>query len=368
MRILYDGWSLVHDPVGPGSLHLLSILENLPAEITPVLAMPEAAPDWLGRHEVHLVPAPNTPYGRLRWEQSFLPSLAKITDVELLHLTAPTAPAWSRLITVFSPTGFGAGIDDWSGVQQSSQASNHFLDRMRTSLGQGGLVRFSKVIWPADLPGSGLSGPLADLPPVMPPYFSPDVRQNSSAKIEMQLPEEFILYHGPGGRGNLENLAQAWNWAAAAIGGNYPLLLVGLEDEDWRYVSELIEIFDFGDSLCMLPDVHPPMLPKIYQQSAAVIHSSPASPWCGPVRLAMASGKPLVAIENEITGAITGPAAYLAEEHDARALGAALVTMVVEEDLASTLSDAAYQRTQNWRSQEFGAHLSALYHSLVRMK
>ena len=29
MRVIYDGWSLIHAPLSPESLHLLTILENL---------------------------------------------------------------------------------------------------------------------------------------------------------------------------------------------------------------------------------------------------------------------------------------------------------------------------------------------------
>jgi len=86
MRILYDGWSLVYEPLGPASLHLLSILENIPGEINPVLALPEDTPGWLDFSETAIILAQNTPWGRLRWEQFTLPSLVKELRADLLHL------------------------------------------------------------------------------------------------------------------------------------------------------------------------------------------------------------------------------------------------------------------------------------------
>jgi glycosyltransferase involved in cell wall biosynthesis len=372
MRVLYDGWSLVHDPLSPESLHLQAILDNLAPGITPVLVFPDRAPDWMDPFEVHVLPSPDTASGRLGWQQFRLPSLARQLDVHLQHLTAPTASTWSRLPTVFSPTGFGAGVVDWTGIPHRPLESAHVFDRLRLSSSQGGLVRVNRILWPGDLPDPGLAAPLGYLPPILPRNFVPGLRQLSNSDPAqppadtpvlgfLQLPDDFILYHGPGGGWQLELLVQAWIWCAAAIGEYFPLLLLGLGDGDSRIVTGLIELYDLKDTVHILKRVTPVMLPRIYQQSTAVFHPAPASPWCGPVRLALASGKPLVAIENPQTAAITGPAAYLAEGKDARALGAALVTVVVDEDVAGSLSAAARTRVQDWVDQQFGEQLTAIY-------
>ena len=81
--------------------------------------------------------------------------------------------------------------------------------------------------------------------------------------------------------------------------------------------------------------------------------------WTGP--LAMACGKPLVASETALIGAIVGPAAYLALPGDARSLGAALVTVIVEEQVAESLSAAASQRSAKWRVSEFSEQLEKIY-------
>ena len=69
MRVFYDAWPLVRNPISPSSLHLLAILENLPDEIDPLAAFPEPVPKWMGDIPAHIRPTPNTPSGRLRWEQ-----------------------------------------------------------------------------------------------------------------------------------------------------------------------------------------------------------------------------------------------------------------------------------------------------------
>ena len=377
MRVLYDGWSLVHDPLSPGSLHLLAILGNLVTGISPVLVFPDRVPDWMESFEMHVLQSQDTAWGRLEWEQFRLPSLARQLDVQLLHLTTPTASAWSHLPTVFSPTGFGAGVADWTGIPHRPLESTNVLDRLRLSASQGGLVRVNRILWPGDLPDLGLSAHVGSLPPVLPRNFGPDLDQLSFSDPELppadtsgldpvELPDDFILYHGPGGRQPLQQLVQSWLWCAAAVGGYFPLLLLGLGESDSRTVSDLIELYDLEDSVQILPQVPPALLPRIYRQCTAVFHPAPASPWCGPVRMALAFRKPLVAVEHPLTAAITGPAAYLAEEKDARALAAALVTVVVEEDVASRLSAAARRRVQGWDDQQYGEQLLAIYLDVCR--
>jgi glycosyltransferase involved in cell wall biosynthesis len=361
MRVLYDGWSLVHHPLGPESLHLLSVLENLPQEISPVLAVPQPVPDWQALARIEISPSAYTPWGQLRWEQILLPSLAKDVGADLLHLATPAAPAFAGQKTVFSPAGYGADVGNWAGLVVPGTDARHVISRLRRSLGMGGLEQVTRILWPDDLPSPELQKPISQLSPILPWDFSKVEKNPMDVSRNLKLPEGYVLYHGPGGRQRIDLVVQAWNWAAGAIGEYYPLLLVGLDDNDRQIITEMRARFDLGETIQVLPDVLPTNLPQIYWQSTAVFHPAPASPWCGPTRLAMAAGKPLVSIEHELTAAIVGPAAYLIRENDARALGAALVTVVVEEELAERLSAAALKVYRSWNSGNFSDQLRLFY-------
>jgi hypothetical protein len=92
IQILYDGWTLCRSPLSSPALHLLDILENTPDGISAHAAVPEQAPEWLPEGlAVHRIDTPDTPGGRLRWEQRTLPGLARDLGARL-HLTTATAP------------------------------------------------------------------------------------------------------------------------------------------------------------------------------------------------------------------------------------------------------------------------------------
>ena len=75
-----------------------------------------------------------------------------------------------------------------------------------------------------------------------------------------------------------------------------------------------------------------------------------------------------MATEDNLTAAIADPAAYLVNGNDARAIIAALVTVVIENELADRLSAAGKQRTRDWVSNDFSEQLFGLYSSAHRLR
>ena len=189
----------------------------------------------------------------------------------------------------------------------------------------------------------------------------------------MGLPDYFVIYHGPTGEQDLRLLLDAWSWAAGPIGHDNPLVILGLQGNSRELLSTLTEEYQLNETLIALEDVPRSYLPYVYKHSAVIFHPTRESPWCGPLRLALACGKPVVASETILADALVGPAAYLIKEHKSyqstcRALGAALVSVVVEEDLAESLSTAARQRALTWKndSTRLSSELGAIYARTVK--
>jgi hypothetical protein len=76
----------------------------------------------------------------------------------------------------------------------------------------------------------------------------------------------------------------------------------------------------------------------------------------------------VVALEDRRIDALVGPAAYLVPDQpgkNARALGAALVTLIVEESVGAALGSAARWRAAAWDGQAFSQALGNAYQELV---
>ncbi len=365
-RVLYDGWPLAYQPCDPAALHLLTLLALHPPGIQPVLALP--APSLNPVPEgvtVLLRPFADTPVNRLRWEQRILPRMAADSASRLLHLTAGAASLWGRVPSVVSPTAFSeAGLLP---VQERRVAG--WAARLRQAAGLGGLARTSLLLWPSDLPPPETETPCRLLPGAVHPCFrrADDAAGQSEERFRLlaglDLPETYILYHGPAADEDLRRLLSAWSWAAGPIGEYYPLMIVGVAG---RRVEELQNEFELRGSVRSVPDLPVASLAALYQGCSLLFHPAPLPAWGDPLRMALACGKPVVALESRRSAALVGPAAYLAPlDPGGRSLGAALLSVIVDESLYTRLGEAAQLRAETLDSQAFTIELGKIYRSVL---
>jgi hypothetical protein len=363
--ILFDGAPLVWKPNGSAALHLLSLLAHRPRMARVRVALP-GDPIFPLPEDIQSVQV-NTPshdWGALTWEQRVLPRLAHNQHADLLHITAKYAPLFGRAMTVLSPTE--------PFEEQNHRSRRSLGERLRLATGQGGRARARAGLWPADLP---LPMRLQDSPMRMeqfvklPPCVHPAFTEAAIAP-DLELPEDFILYHGPLGERSLQRLLSAWSWAAAAIGEATMLLILGADLAQKQRVGQLARENGLLDSVWALPLLPLEGLAWLYQHCRAVFHPAPIGPWDGAMRLGLACGRPLVGLETPLADALVGPAAYLVtgeQEGPAqnRALGAALITVMVEESVSMALEEVARQRSGAWQAQDFRQALDAAYQGLL---
>ncbi len=361
--VLYDGWPLIYQPDSPEALHLLAILSCNLEGIQAHLALPAQPPAWLpaGSH-THVLPAADTPQDRLAWEQRTLPGLRESAGAALLHLTSPNPPLFGPAVNVVSPSTFGA-----DSPRGGFSSGGGFPSRLRLAVSQGSMARIGGLFWPDDLPSPDWKGPLYRLPPtVLPGFqeasFSPEDDRQADA---LDLPEAYVLYHGPSDERLLQQLLSAWSWVADPLGGAYPLLAIGLGEAGQEHLEVLATEYGLGETIRSLSRLPPNVLGVIYRRSAALFHPATEPPWGGPVRLALASGTPVISFENEQMSALVGPAAYLVKTGDVRALGAALITALVEEGVAGQLAQAGRQRVATWSLKAFAGGLAQAYQDIL---
>ncbi len=353
IRVLYDGWPLVRQPNSPGGLHLITLLQQQHAEVRAVVALPEQPPAWLPEGVVaQVLPTANSLRARLGWEQRSLPRLAADNQADLLHLTTSHPPIFGARRSVLSPAEFPA---------QPGEHRTGFDDRLRTAVSSGGMSRLRGLFWPSDLAAQSpqdMSAPIFYLPPEPSLHGSPDAH--------LDLPETYLLYQGPADYASLRRLLDAWSWAAGSIGDYYPLLLLGLDAVERQHLEQLLPSYNLGGTLRTLPAMLPSDIPALFQGCTAVFHPAPLAIWGGSVRLALRYGKPLVAADGPLADALLGRAAYLAPQDDLRALGAGIITVVVEENMAGELAQAGRERAATWEQSSFKESLYAAYQAVMQ--
>ena len=329
---VFDGWPLAVDPFCPAGLHLLTLLETPPDGIRRLVLLPGpsrlALPTGI---ETQISPTINSAGGRLAWEQLRLPQQAVRRGANVLVLTRPTPPVASRIPSVYWPTGDEA----------VPGARKPLAERLRLALAAGGKSELGQMAWPADLPAPPTKTPIKTLPPGTHPLFYENSPLEGSAE---PLPEAYILYAGPYDAHSLRLLLAGWSWAAPSLGDETQLILLHLPQEQ----QQLLEENNLTASIRRIQPGTLAGLAALYRQAAAVVHLGPTVPWGDPVTAALASGQALVALDEPLTAARCGPAAYLVPPDNPRALGAAILTLIVEEQLNGELREAARKQVSGW--------------------
>ncbi len=325
MRVLYDAWDWAYAPTSPAARRLARLLERLPAEVEPVLALP-AAPAFATAHTVHLHPTPNTPWGRLRWEQRLLPYLARRLGASILH--AFHGVPWRSPVPV---------VHD--GIPPS--AHGPLPQRLRAALAQA---------------GRSTAQPLAGLPP---PYHPP------SAPPTLHDAASWVLAYGPWDDTTLLQMLRAWAWAAPAIGEGTSLALYGLSPAQTARLREWLAEAPWRETVRPLPALPPTAALGLLHQAVALLQVGWRAHAEETIGAALALGVPIVGEERPELNALVGPAAYLTPPGDARTLGAALITVVVEESLAEQLRRAAAEVVERARNARWAEALYQLYSRLA---
>jgi glycosyltransferase involved in cell wall biosynthesis len=337
------------------------VLAALHQAVRATLVLPEAVSDleYLPAGvETRFHPTPNTTWDQLLWEQRILPRIAQSTGADLLFLSGLRAPLASQVPCIISPTGLG---HEFETPPIAPPKNRGVIERAREALGRSGLNASRAVLWPSDLPKPQSLPHIVTVPPLVHPAFQPGAPAPAHPGwAGFELPETYLLYHGSLDPTHVQKLLQAWSWAADSIGMDYPLLILAATQQEKLTADGLLQAAGWKESLRVLPAFHwPPAfgnlgwVAALYRRCSALLHLGTISPWGNPIRHALACGKPVVASATPWSEAVAGPAAYLAPADDPRLLGAALITICVEEALAQGLSQAALARAQAWSPEAY---------------
>jgi len=162
------------------------------------------------------------------------------------------------------------------------------------------------------------------------------------------LPEAYVLAL-PETPDEVSLVLAAWTWVDGSLGDSFTLILGTFDDAVARRAEDEIRRRDLRESVRTFQATDGEW-PRVFRGASALVHPGvPANP--GPLRWALVSGVPIVAIDSPRVASIVGPAAYLVPPGDSRGLGAACLTLLVEESVASELRTRGLQRAATYHAE-----------------
>ncbi len=189
--------------------------------------------------------------------------------------------------------------------------------------------------------------------------FHPTLGQEHDETVRQKydLPEEFALYLGSYDiRKNVHNLLLAWTYAGPSLGEDVPLVLAGRTPKAWKPprfpdLHQYAKDLDIERYVIWLGEIDEKDKPSLYRLAKVFVFPSRYEGFGLPVLEAMACGTPVVAGEASSIPEVTGEAAYLVDPNDARAMGGAILAMLIQDDLHAHLSNAGRGQVTNfsWR-------------------
>jgi hypothetical protein len=313
--------------------HLVSSLAALDEFQVHLVATEPIWPDLFADPVSHVVSTPRRRLSSPVFDQLRFPNTAKQLGADLL-----------LCVDVPAPISAPAPVVVWYGDGEIQASGDGFERRLQRALAVAGMRGAAAVLYAADTPVDAAGPRWASVPPCVPPDVV--AGQEGTAPRPSGLPEAYVLAacEPPSA---LPLLLTAWTWVESSLGDLFALLLA-CPDAITRDASQrAADARGLGETVraVVLNDAE---WPAAFRQGAALLHAGERAN-AAALRWALAAGLPAAALSTTVSESILGPAGYLATRNDARALGAACLTLLVEEGVADDLRQRGLERAQSYQ-------------------
>lgn len=345
MHLAVNGWTLATSPEAPRSAYLIEFLTMLVEESDGVaLTLLHPSGDFSDPPvEVNTIAVncSRSPWGRFVFEQWLLPRSAKRSGADLLFYPYAASP-------LASPVPVVALNADSSAIGRST-----LVERLRWAFGRAGVVGAKRILTYEDVPSPSFierREHLIRLPGWVGDGFRVLAGEaDRELRASLELEEGYVLCHGLEAE-SARALAAAWTWVDPTVGDYVPLVICGVDDDAQRALTEAARDLDVRGSMRVLRDVAFDHLPALYRGARVFVQNSSRA--AGQVfRWAMACGVPVAAPRGTPADRILGDAAYLVEPGNVRALGAAILTLIVEDQVHERLRQRGLMRAAHYHKE-----------------
>lgn len=318
MHVAFDGSPLIENPNSPSSLHLiewLSMLQAAGARIT--LLYPEGElPPIPAEIGTQALTRRAGAWGQLRFEQRDLPQAAGDLHADLLLVSEGRAPLTSPCPIVAI-----------SSLSRSLEPRG-WINKLATAAGRAGTRGASALLVPSDAKHEWKDAGRRSYPPFVPQAFKQEA---------LEIREPYVLCYGFG-REDVALILSAWTWVDGSLGDEYPLTFLGPEPTLTMEINSIAAELNIEASVRVRGEVSYADLPRLYGAASAFVGTAFAAGGQS-LRWALAAGSPVIGLKTPGFESVLGDAAYLVPPGDSRSLGAACLTVLIQERVSLPLRE-----------------------------
>jgi glycosyltransferase involved in cell wall biosynthesis len=372
MRVVLNGWFLVHNAHTGTGQYLRALLEWLPRvapehEFHVVVPGGGLTPQAGAGYQVHALRSGSGNFAKLWFEQVGFPRAAGHLKADVIHV-----PHWAPPLA--SPAPIVVTVHDIIPALLPAYRGRLWV-RLYTALVSAATGGAARVLADSDASARDIHEHLrVPAERVRTIYlaagsqYAPqgDWRVDDPIREKYGLAEGYVLYLGGfDTRKNVRGLLSAWTWAANSIGQSYPLVIGGrLPTPDGELFEDLPALaaeLDIADTVKFIGAVDEADKPALYRGATAFAFPSRYEGFGLPPLEAMASGVPVVTTTGGSLPEVMGSAGYLIPADDTRTFGAALLTIVVEPSVYDDLRQRGLDQAKKFSWEKTARETVAAY-------
>ncbi|MFQ3567718.1 MAG: glycosyltransferase family 1 protein [Aggregatilineales bacterium] len=190
--------------------------------------------------------------------------------------------------------------------------------------------------------------------------------RDQEVRARYNLPEQFVFYLGGFDvRKQVAQLLHAYSYVHKAHGDEIPLIIAGQEPR-WGGpmfpdLRKLALELGLGAAVRWIGPVAEADKPSLYRLASVFAYPSIYEGFGLPVLEALACGTPVVANKIPAIDEIVGDAAYLVDAGDARAMGGALIALLIQNPLRETQIGRGLAQATRYQWQKTARETLAVY-------
>ncbi len=367
MHIAFNGWFWDQPHTGSGQYirHLMAALNAL----APELRLSLIVPDHMHTFD-HLPPDVDVlpiktrfggHLGKVWFEQRAFPRGVARLKADIAHV-----PYWGPPLA--SPAPLVCSILDVIPLV-IPEYRNGFTNRLYTGLvvaaarGAAHILTISEAARQDIVQHAGIPPARVTVTPLAADkIFHPELGRERDAAVQVRYGladlDDFVLYLGSYAvHKNVRLLLAAYTYVAQGMGPDVPLVLAGHAPARWgspRFpdLPAAVDELGLNDYVRWIGPVDEADKPSLYRLASVFVFPSRYEGFgLGPLE-AMASGTPVVACEASSIPEVVHDAAFLVKPDDSRAMGGAILSLLVEPQQAGVMRDRGLARARefSWRT------------------